>query len=432
LSEPIDIEKALELVLERVRPLPAEQVALGEALDRVLAEDVRAPWPVPRFANSAMDGFAVRAVDTAGASPGSPVRLALAGESRAGRPAAGQVGPGHAVRISTGAAMPDGADAVVRMEDACPPDGVGEGDAVEGPAGAIQAAPGGESAGEHVEVLRAVKPGHDVREAGEDIQAGRCAIPKGTILGPAELGVLASLGLARIACARRPQVAVLTTGDELLEPGEEPTRAGGVYNSNAHAVCALVKRCGADVRLRQTVPDEAPATEAALARALGGEVTILCGGVSVGTHDHVRPALAAVGAQEVFWRLALRPGGPTWFGVAPDGGLVFGLPGNPVSAMVTFLLLVRPALRELQGAAPDRDRTQAIFDEPYAKQPGRAHAVRCRLELRKDGWHARPTGPQGSHVLTSMLGADALALISTDSEGVQAGQAVEVELLGRG
>lgn len=179
--------------------------------------------------------------------------------------------------------------------------------------------------------------------------------------------------------------------------------------------------------MRETVRDEQSATVKAIAAALGNDVLVICGGVSVGEHDHVRPALCDLGVEQVFWRIALRPGGPTWFGVSRDGGLVFGLTGNPVSAMVTFLLLARPALRALSGTADDRSRTRAVLDEDYRKQPGRAHAVRCKLELRDDGWHARTTGAQGSHILTSMLGADALALIPTESEGLGAGEPVEIE-----
>jgi molybdopterin molybdotransferase len=331
--------------------------------------------------------------------------LRIVGESRAGLPAACLVGAGEAVRISTGAMLPEGADAVVRVEDA-------------------------RADGERLEVLSAAAPGHDVRHPGEDIQPGARVVPRGTVLGPAELGVLASLDRPEVSCARRPRVAVLTTGDELQEPGE-PYRPGGVRNTNAYTLCSLVARSGGVVARRRTVRDDEAGTRQAIAAALGHDVVVICGGVSVGEHDHVRPALAGLGVERVFWRVALRPGSPAWFGIAPDGGLVFGLPGNPVSAMVVFLLLVRPALWVLLGAASGRHRTKAVLDEPYEKRPGRAHAVRCRLELRDDGWHARPTGAQGSHILTSMLGADALALIPTESAGVNAGEVVEIELIDR-
>lgn len=404
-GKPIDIEEARRLVLERVAPLGAEEVPVGDALGRVLAEPVRSADPVPGFDNSAMDGFAVRAADTAGAAPGSPATLRIAAESRAGRPASAALQPGEAFAISTGAALPAGADAVVRIEDA-------------------------EAADGRVLVSAEVEPGRDVRRAGEDIEAGDRVLAPGTALGPAELGVLVSAGRAEARCARRPRVRVVVTGDELLEPGE-PMRPGGVRNSNAHTVPALARLAGAEVASIETAGDEAAATRAAIERALDADVAVVCGGVSVGEHDHVRPALRELGAEEVFWGVALRPGGPTWFGTMEDT-LVFGLPGNPVSAIVTFVLFARPALRAMAGTPTEPDRTTVILDVPYeAKKPGRAHAVRCRLRLAEDGWHATPTGPQGSHILTSMLGADALAILPAAAGPLAAGEQVEVELLPR-
>jgi molybdopterin molybdotransferase len=231
-------------------------------------------------------------------------------------------------------------------------------------------------------------------------------------------------------------VAVLTTGDELLEPGA-PLRPGAIRNSNAYSVSALVERAGATVAWTEIVPDDAESTGAALERALACDVTIVSGGVSVGEHDHVRPAFERLGVEQVFWGVALRPGKPTWFGVAPRNpaagpgrGLAFGLPGNPVSAIVTFVLFCRPAIRAMLGADPDRrQRATAILDADYAKKPGRAHLVRVSLELADDGWHATTTGDQGSHVLTSMLGADALAILPTEAGDVAAGERVEIEML---
>jgi molybdopterin molybdotransferase len=402
----IEIDRARRLVLERVSPLAPEPVPLERALGRVLAEDVAATAPVPGFDNSAMDGFAVRAADVRDAGPRSPTVLGIVDESRAGHPAGSVLGPGEAIRISTGAMLPEGADAVVRVENTRASNG-------------------------RVEVLVAAEPGHDIRRAGDDVSPGAQPISRGASLGPAELGVLASLGWARVACARRPRVAVVTTGDELTEPGE-PLRAGGVRNANAYSVPSLVTRAGGELGLLEVARDDPVATRETLSRALDHDVAVVCGGVSVGEHDRVRPVLAELGAEQVFWGIALRPGKPTWFGLVPGGGLVFGLPGNPVSAIVTFVLLVRPALRGLAGGSPEGNRATAVLDEDYAKRPGRAHAVRCRLTLGDDGWHARPTGAQGSHVLTSMLDADALALIPSPSGGVRAGEPVEVELLPRG
>jgi molybdopterin molybdotransferase len=229
-------------------------------------------------------------------------------------------------------------------------------------------------------------------------------------------------------CARRPRLSLLTSGDELVAPGAE-SRFGAVRDSNTFTISALARCAGAEVVRAATVADDAQRTVDALARTLQDvDVAVICGGVSVGVHDHVRPALHALGVHQELWGVALKPGRPTWFGTTGET-LVFGLPGNPVSAMVTFVLLVRPALRALTGLTPIAAPATAVIDSDYDKPPGRAHAVRCRVSEREDGWHAQPYGRQGSHVLTSMLGADALAMIPTDSEGVGAGERVQIEWL---
>jgi molybdopterin molybdotransferase len=403
--ELLDVEEARRLVLDQAARLDAEEVSLPDALGRVLARDTRSGEPVPGFDNSAMDGYALRAADVREASAASPVRLPVIDESRAGRPAGRVVGAGEAIAISTGAMLPAGADAVVRLEDTATSDGA-------------------------VEIRAAAASGANVRRAGEDVRAGETVLASGMKLGPAELGVLASIGVDPVACVRRPRVQIVVSGDELAAP-LEPLGAGKVRDANGFTLPALVRRSGADVAGLAHVGDDPAATRDALAAALGADLVVVSGGVSVGPHDHIRPALAEVGVQELFWGIALRPGKPTWFGVGPDGALVIGVPGNPVSAMVCFLLLARPGILAMLGAAPDRDRTQARLAASYAKRPGRMHAVRCRLRLDSGGWLAMPTGPQGSHILTSMLGADGLALIPADRGDVAAGERVEVELLPR-
>ena len=413
-DQPLEIEDARRLVLERVKALGGEPVAVRDALGRVLAEDVASADAVPGFDNSAMDGYAVRAADTADA----PVSLRLVDESRAGHPASRVVGPGEAIAISTGAVLPEGADAVVRVEDT-------------------------DGGGREVEVRLAVEPGKDIRRAGEDIEAGDTVLRAGAELGPAEVGVLASVGRSEVTCAVRPRVTVLTTGDELQEPGE-PLRPGAIRNSNTHSVGALVERAGAELLRAEIVADTEEATREALEGALEGDVVVLCGGVSVGEHDHVRPAAAGLGVEQVFWRVALRPGAPTYFGIkgpatssaSPAGvpgsagsTLVFGLPGNPVSAMVTFLLFARPAIRAMMGAVDAQRRGHAVLAAEHPALPKRTQLVRCRLELGGEGWLAHPTGPQGSHVLTSMLDADALAILPPSDTPYPAGTQVEVELL---
>jgi molybdopterin molybdotransferase len=398
-SELISIDEGRRRVLEAVRPLAAEDVSLTEALGRVLAEDVESGVAVPPFDSSALDGFAVIA--------GPAAELEVVGESRAGHPTAEPLRPGAAIRISTGGTIPAGATAVVPVE---------------------RSEPAGGPPADHRVRVEASRDGDNIRRAGEDVPAGRLVLARGTVLGPAELGVAASVGRASLPCTLRPRVNLLVTGDELSEPGE-PLDPGHIYSSNAWALAGQVERAGALLAGRETVPDQADETRAALGRAFeGADVVIVSGGVSVGPHDHVKPALAELGAEERFWGVRLRPGKPTWFGTRGNA-LVFGLPGNPVSAMVTFQLFVRPALAALQGADPAAARAYAALTERVPRNPRREEAVRVRLEATENGWRATPTGPQGSHVLTSMLGAKALARIERGEGAVEPGERVEIELL---
>jgi molybdopterin molybdotransferase len=403
-----DLDDAVRMVLAEARRLPAEEVALVDAEGRVLAHDVTAAEDVPAADNSAMDGFAVRAADTRGASSERPVRLPLLGESRAGAPCEDPFAGMGAIRISTGAVVPGGADAVIRVEDTAEEQGA-------------------------VLIEAEVSPGAEIRRAGEDMEAGEVVLRAGEIVGPAELGVLASAAAARAHVVRRPSVAVLSTGDELIAP-DEPLRPGAVRNSNAHSVPAQARAAGGVVDLVRMVPDDLASTRAAVAEGLERDILVLCGGVSVGPHDHVKPALEAEGVSEIFWRVALKPGKPVWFGVSERAGrrtLVFGLPGNPVSAMVTFDLFVRAAIATMLGRPHARPTVPAVLDEGYRKAPGRAHVVRLAAELRDGSWHVRPTGPQGSHVLTSMLGVDAIAVVPAATGDLEAGEVVLVQLTGR-
>jgi molybdopterin molybdotransferase len=404
MAKAIDVETARREILARARVLPTEEVGLDAALGRRLAVDAVADAPFQPFDNSAMDGFAVRAADVAAATAESPANLAVVDESRAGHPAARELVPGEAIAISTGAVLPAGADAVVRVEDT-------------------------EREGDRVMVRAAVEPGTNVRRAGEDIAAGETVLRAGAELGPAELGALATIGLDPAPVRRRPRVAVVTSGDELVPPGRA-LGPGAIRDSNSRTVPALARLAGAEIASVAWTADEPGATRAALAPALEANVTIVCGGVSVGEHDHVKAALAELGAEQIFWRVALKPGGPTWFGTRGET-LIFGLPGNPVSVMATFLLFVRPALIAMAGGDPAARRITARLGAAYEKPTDRAHAARCRLELDERGWIAWPLPRQGSHVLTSMLAADCLALIPAATACVAAGETVEIELLDR-
>jgi molybdopterin molybdotransferase len=387
----LSIDEARARVLAEARALSGEEVAVADALGRVLAEDVAAAHDVPGFANSAMDGFAVR-------SGPAGRRLTLVGESRAGAPATMPVGEGEAVRISTGAMLPAGADAVLQIELA-------------------------DDAGDAVVLGDDVAPGRNVRHPGDDLVAGTQVLAAGTQLGPAELGVAINAGRATVRCARRPRVAILATGDELVDPGA-PLGPGQIHDSNAPMLHALATQSGANATTRR-LPDDRGATEAGIGEALDdADVVVLSGGVSVGPHDHVKPALAAQGVDEVFWRVALRPGRPTWFGVRrSDGTLVLGLPGNPVSAYVTFVLFARPALAALQGADPRLPMRRARLAVAIPRHPDRDECVRVAIDAQGA---ATPTGPQGSHVLSSLLGADGLAVIPRGEGTLAAGSEVDV------
>jgi molybdopterin molybdotransferase len=385
------IDEARATLLAAVRPLPAADVAVTESLGLVLAEDVTADHDVPAFANSAMDGFAVRAGD-----PGR--RLRVVGESRAGAPFAGVVGDGEAVRISTGAAVPEGADGVLQVELV-------------------------DDDGDTILARDAVAAGRNLRHPGEDLRAGETVLRAGTRIGPAELGVAIGAGRAAVRCARRPRVAIVTTGDELAAAGDALV-PGRIHDTNGPTLAALAHRAGAEVAGIGHVGDDLEATRRVIEQALdAADMVVLAGGVSVGPHDHVKPALAQIGVRELLWRIALRPGKPTWMGER-DGKLVLGLPGNPVSAYVTFLLFARPALVALQGGDPAVPRTTARLGVAVPRHPDRDEMVRVRHA--PDG-SVHPTGPQASHVLSSLVGADALALVPRGDGDLAAGAEVVLE-----
>lgn len=381
--------------------LGTETLSIEAALDRVLAAEVRAAADIPGFASSAMDGFAIRDLQ-AGA------RLTLVGESRAGRPFQGSLSAGQAVRISTGAVVPLDAAAVVRQEDVSVSDGA-------------------------IEIGVASAPGDNVRRPGEDMHRGEVILEAGVRIGAAELGAAVAAGAGELVVAVRPAVTVLSTGDELRAPGE-PLGPGEIHNSNRPMLAALVTRCGgvpAAAAVRDGVlPDDLAATRMALEGALDvSDVVIVSGGVSVGPHDHVKPALSQLGVSEHFWGVALQPGKPTWFG-SLGRKLVFALPGNPVSAAVTFSLFARPALEVLLGARPlTAPVPEARLAESVRRNPLRDQALRVRLEQQDGVPVVTPAGAQGSHLLTSILRADCLAIVPRGEGQLEAGTPVRLEPL---
>jgi molybdopterin molybdotransferase len=370
--------QALREILDRVGRLPDEDGTVGPGLaGRVLAADAVASVSLPPFATSAMDGYAVRAAEL-GDGP-VPIAFRVAAGDRPQPLPAGVV-----AGIATGAPVPDGADAVVPIEDA------------------------EENAGG----LMADRPrlGAAIRPAGSDIEAGQVVVAAGSVLAPASLAALAAAGVQTVRVARRPRIAALATGDELRAAGEtlEP---GQIYESNLTAAAAQAARCGAEVVLTRTVPDDRAATEQAFAEALRtADVVVSTGGVSVGPHDHVKPALEAAGVQQVFWRVAHKPGKPLWFGVGDDGVLVFGVPGNPVSSLVIFELFVRPALLAMQGAELP-PRPVARLARPVQRLATRDHAMRCALVPGPDGMQLVPQDEQDSHLIAHAATADAVALV---------------------
>jgi molybdenum cofactor synthesis domain-containing protein len=396
----VSIEEARNAVLEYAKVLDSEEVFLDDALGRALAVDASAPNDVPPFAASAMDGFAIRAADTIKGA----ARLQIIGEAKAGTAADVAVRRGTAVRISTGAPIPEGADTVVPQELTSSEDST-------------------------VFIDSQIRRGYHVRPAGEDIRAGELVVPAGCLLGPAELGVLASMNIPRPRVVRRPRVAIAGTGDELTDPGK-PLKPGAIRDSNGPALGGAVHRAGAELVSRMRVGDDLDATVAVLGAGLRGvDMLITTGGVSVGPHDHVRPALKRLGFREVFAGVTMKPGRPTTFAVGDDGTLVFALPGNPVSALMGFRLFVVPALDAMLGRETVIHPVNAVADEELPGAIGRTAIVRCRTTLHDDGWHVRPTKSQESHILTSMLGVDALALVPADCDQIAAGEPVEIEFV---
>lgn len=376
---------------------------LADAVGRVLAEDVRALEDRPVAAESAMDGYAVCSTDTAA----PPAALPLVGESRAGRPMSGVLPIGNAARISTGALLPDGADAVVRQEDTeVTADGT-------------------------VTVTVSVPKGYDVRQAGEDWRVGETILPAGTTVTPEALAPLAGAGAAMVRAARRPRVAVLATGDELAGVGD-PLPAGWVRETSTTTLPAILGRAGAQTVWTAIARDDPADLDRALHLALAEapDLLLVTGGASVGPHDLVRPAVATHGFEELFGRVLVKPGGPAWAAHREGGPLVLGLPGNPVaSVVVTHLLAVPAAARMLGAPDPIREVTATLTTEARGAGP-RMHAARGRLTAGAGGWELEVLGVQGSHQLSSLVDVNALALVPEDTEvPLQPGDRVTARLL---
>ena len=414
-AEMLDVEEALKRIMTFFVPLPAVDVPLLDALGQVLAVPLVAPINIPPLDNSAMDGYALRAADISQAGGKSPVDLRVIGHIPAGTVSDQTVEPGTALRIMTGAPIPGGADTVVAFEDT---DEVERRDA------------GGSM--EKIGVRLAAETGENIRPAGEDVQQGSVVLESGTVLRASELGVAASLGMDTVPVIRRPVVAVLATGDELLEPGEAH-QPGKIYNSNNYSVAASVSAFGGVPRVIGVARDTEASVEEALALALDADMVITTAGVSKGDYDFVKDVLAKRG-EIALWSVRMRPAKPLAFGAldAPDGRRVphLGLPGNPVSALVAFEQFARPAIRKMMGKElTPRPTVQAILDDPVNNYDGRRVYARVVVYLENGGYRARLTGNQSSGVLTSMARANGLAICPDDRSRLEAGETATVQML---
>lgn len=398
------LKEAQRVVLDAAAPLGCQKVGLLDALGRVLGEDIVAPRDNPPWNNSAMDGFAVRWDDIKkDHAIAKPAELDVVEDVPAGQVATKTVGPGQAIRIMTGAPMPDGADTVVRVEFTEPSDAV-------------------------VRIVQPESQGANVRPKGEDVKEGECIMSTGTPLRPAEIGMLAILAKSFVVVHQRPRVAVLSTGDELADL-DEKFDENKIVNSNSYGIAAAVREAGGIPLLLGIAKDTPPSLKEKISHGLGCDVLVLSGGVSMGDYDFTKAVFAELGADVHFWKLAIRPGQPVAFGTI-QGTLAFGLPGNPVSSMVTFEQLVRLAVMKMGGYRHvARPVVQAAFQEKFSKRPDRRHFLRGILERRHGGLTVRTTGPQGSGILTSMVKANGLIDIPEEVETINPGDIVQVQVL---
>ena len=412
----LSVEEALEKVLGCVHVLEVEEKPLLECLGQVLAEDVYSRIDIPPRDNTAMDGYAVRAKDTRGASTKSPRFLRIIDTVPAGYISPKRVETGTAIRIMTGAPIPEGADSIVRFEDT-------DEDQRQGRFSEIG-------------IVKEIEPGADIRCRGEDITKGSIVLSKGTLIRPSEAGVLASLGRSQARVIRRPKVAVLATGDELVDIGQ-PLQPGKIYNSNTYSVAALVKRYGGISKILGIARDNKSSLLSKLRQGLDSDLFITTGGVSMGDYDMIKDILAAEG-EIAFWTVRMKPGKPLAFGilkVTDEKGKVkhipqLGLPGNPVSSMVTFELFARPSILKMMGKKNlDKPTIEAITQDRVVNTDGRRVFARARIEKRGNEYFARLTGPQGSGILTSMASANGLVIVPEDKPAAEVGEKVQVLVL---
>lgn len=401
----ISVDEALKTVLDSIRsPLGNESVGILESLGRVFAEDIHSDSDIPAFDYSAMDGFAIRSSDCISATTASGIRLKISGEFRAGGDASSKVGKGEAVKIMTGAPIPEGADAVVMVENT-------------------------KEAGGFVEVFEQVQKGDNIRLAGEDIRKGDLVLERGSLIGPAHIGMLASMGIAIVSVAKRPKVAILTTGDEVISI-EEKMEPGKIRNSNAYSLFTqVIANCGMPAN-KGVAKDNKESLSKALKSCLECDIIVTSGGVSMGEYDYVKEVMNELGMEEKFWKVAMRPGKPNLFGTI-QGKPFFGLPGNPVSTMIGFEVFVRPTIMKMLGRkGGDRIEVEALLEEDVKTKKGLTFFVRAQTRWENGGYVTKTTGEQGSGMLSSMVKANSLIIVPEDVDTVKKGSKVKVRLLG--
>jgi molybdopterin molybdotransferase len=401
----ISVEEALNRILTRIQVLGLEKVDIKGSLGRVIGEDILVPRDIPPLDNSAMDGYAVRSTDIKTASKEKPIILKVIEDLPAGTLPKESVGHGQAIRIMTGAPIPPGADTVVMVEDT-------------------------EKAGEEVRIFQGIPSGENIRRAGEDIKKGDCVISKGSVIRAAEVGMLASVGRALVYVYQRPVVAILCTGDELVDV-DERVADHKIVSSNSYTLSAQVMECGALPLQLGIAKDVSAEIEKKFRQGLRADVIVSSAGVSVGEYDMVKDVLGGIGFAMDFWGVAIRPGQPLAFGTT-GGKPTFGLPGNPVSSMVSFEQFVRPSLLKMMGHKNlFRPVVEAILKEDIRKKAGRRHFMRAKLSLEEDRYVVTTTGPQGSGILNSMVEANALVIVSEEKTEMKAGEKVRVQVLDR-
>ena len=396
----IEYEQALKKVLNSAYQLPSESVSLIKSLNRILAEGIRARENIPPFQKATMDGYAVRAQDTTGASEENPVELEIIADLPAGKVLKSALKEKCAIKIMTGAPLPEGADAVVMVEDT-------------------------EKKGKKVLVKKAVKPGENIGEAGEDVKKDELVISPGEKIGPAQMGMLASLGFSRVKVAKKPKVAVIATGSEIVEPGSRLS-PGKIRNANGYSLYALSLRAGADAKYLGIAGDKKSELRAKISQTKGFNLVLLSGGVSVGEYDLVKDQLKGFGVEQVFWQVRIKPGKPVFFGKKKNQ-LIFGLPGNPVSSMVTFYLFVRPALDKMLGKKQiGLKKGRAILAQDLKLKPGRTQFLRGSLTSEGIVRQVSIFPNQKSGVLKSMVKSNVLVVVPAHIEEMEQGEEVEI------